>query len=94
MKLFKIERPDNCDYEEYDSAVVAARDEASAKLINPNEGYVWVPECDKWFCGDRLQHEAYRHGGWVHPDKVIVTKIGNAVPGTKPGVIVASFNAG
>ena len=32
--------------------------------------------------------------GWCSPEHVKVEYIGTAKPGTKPGIIVASFNAG
>lgn len=84
MKLFKISQAENHDYYTYDSAVVAAPDEATARGMNPcpQSGKLitaWVDASDFW-CSS--------------PDAVIVEYIGEAAEGTKQGVICASFNAG
>ena len=41
---------------------------------------------------DRGYYQSF--GGWASPDKVAVELIGESVPGTEAGVILASFNAG
>ena len=82
MKLYKISQTENNDYDTYDSAVVAAPDEETARLMNPANG---GPMCD-W---------AGRYNSWSSsPDLVLVELLGTAKPGTRTGVIVSSFNAG
>lgn len=89
MNLYLIEQDERCNYDTYDSAVVAAPSPDRARFTHPNG---WKPydetaaEDDGW---------AYRYGSWAtHPDKVTVTLIGKAAKGIEPGVICASFNAG
>ena len=42
MKIYLIERTDEIDYDEYDSAVVCAKNEESAKRLGPTgEGDGW-----------------------------------------------------
>jgi hypothetical protein len=90
MKLWKISQTENDDYDTYDSAVVAAEDEATARAIHPATGDKDTALYDHW------KNEAEGRGGsWCkHPDKVTVEYIGEAKPGTEMGVVVASFNAG
>lgn len=80
MKLWRISQEENNGYDTYDSAVVAAKDEAAARLINPDGDEGWTSE-RYW-------------GAWCKtPDKVKVELIGKATPNIVAGVIVASFNA-
>ena len=82
MKLYKISQQENNDYDTFDSAVVAAPDEETARLMNPASGgpvYKWNDRYNSW-CSS--------------PDLVLVELLGTAKPGTKTGVIVSSFNAG
>lgn len=78
MKLWRIERTDHWSHDEFDSAVVAAEDEAAARLIKP-DGISWDSDYQNW-CKT--------------PDLVRVEYLGEAKPGTPAGVILASFNAG
>lgn len=82
MKLFKISQEENTDYDTYDSAVVAAPDEQTARNMNPSDGKVMTEWGDRYNC-------------WCSsPDNVTVECIGEAAEGVKQGVICASFNAG
>jgi hypothetical protein len=86
MKLYLISQMDNQDYDSYDSVVVAAPDEETAKVMHPDGGDYYPIIITDW--------DAYA-GIWVDsPDKVTVEYIGEAKEGTKMGVILASFNAG
>jgi hypothetical protein len=78
MKLWKISQGENREYDTYDSAVVAARTEEEARQTSP------YPEADP----TRLLNF------WAAPKDINVEYLGTAAPGTKAGVIVASFNAG
>lgn len=80
MNLYKISQTQNEGYDTYDSAVVAAKDEAMARKIHPDRSVPlgeWLTYC---WCEE--------------PKHVKVELIGYAKPGTEPGVICASFNAG
>ncbi len=79
MKLWLITQDDNTGYDTYDSAVVAARNEAQARAINPDGVDKWKAPYTAW-CDS--------------PDKVTVELLGTAKPGTQAGVVLASFNAG
>lgn len=106
MKLFKIEQSKNDGYDTYDCAVVAAKDADEARLIHPSTFAVdlWSPEgwMGRYNNANRpdihgkpyMCYDADGDGSWAHPDDVTATLVGTAKPGTKRGVIVASFNAG
>ncbi len=84
MKLFLISQDENQNYETYDSAVVAAPDEESARRMHPGgENGAFA----------NFSPLVYRN--WcTSADKVTVKLIGDAVPGLPLGVVCASFNAG
>ena len=69
------------DYDQFDSAVVAAASEEAAKAMHPN-------------CCDTVTNTAKPWDPWVTLDNVEVRLLGTAEPGTEPHVICASFNAG
>lgn len=82
MKLFRISQEENSDYDTYDSAVVAAPNEQTARRMNPSNGKEmgeWNGCCNSW-CSSA--------------DKVIVKYLGEATEGIEQGVICSSFNAG
>ena len=80
MKLYLISQNTNNHYDTYDSAVVAAPDEASARLINPDGS--WDDSVSKY-------------SSWCRtPDDVNVKYIGEASADVETGVVCASFNAG
>ena len=81
MNLYRLSQTDNCDYDTYDSCVVAAKSEEDAKSIHPS--------------GHDNISDDYRSYDWVDKPSLITCElIGAAVKGTKRGVICASFNAG
>lgn len=82
MNLYRISQHENNDYDTYDSAVVTAPDEETARLMDPKTGKAkkqWNDIYNSW-CSS--------------PDFVNVELLGTAKPGTTTGVIVSSFNAG
>lgn len=82
MKLFLIEQDQNNDYDTYDSAVVAAPDEETAKQMDPANGNP-MTEWDK------------RYNSWCNgPEHVTVRYLGEADGDVEQGVVCASFNAG
>lgn len=81
MNLYKISQDEVDDYDTYDSAVVAAPNEARARCLHPS-GYQ-----------DDIPNDS--NSTWTNdPSKVKVELLGTAIRGTKEGIIVASFNAG
>jgi len=86
MNLYLITRNDGGDYDQYDSAVVAAPDEATAKdLIERNSEYwtnrTWKRE------GDSFKAE-------YNKLDITIELIGTAIGEMPTGVVVASYNAG
>jgi hypothetical protein len=78
MKLFLIEQDQNDEYDTYDSAVVAAPDEETARWMDPGTGRPVENWGHKWCSG---------------PEYVNVIYLGEAVFGVARGVVCASFNA-
>lgn len=84
MNLYLISQTENSDYDTYDAMVVAAPSELTARNINPTTS------------------EAMTEEGWGHTNsswcssisQVKAKYLGHAKKGTKPGIILASFNAG
>lgn len=84
MFLYVLSQTRVRGYDTYDSCVVAAASPAAAKKIHPRG--------DVFGAGDR---SSWSGSTWADsPDDVTCTRIGTAKPGTKPGVIVTSFNPG
>lgn len=82
MKLWLLKNVIVTGYNTYDSAVVAALDEAAARMTHPSkyeDG--WDGETDSWPV-------------WCRAKNVIVKYIGEAAPLTEAGVVCASFNGG
>jgi len=82
MKLFLISQEVNNNYDTYDSAVVAAPDEATAQNMHPSNGkqigWATLPKYDDDWC--KL------------PEQVTVKYLGET--DLPQGVVCASFNAG
>lgn len=81
MKLWRISQSANPGYDTYDSAVVAAETEQQARETEPSR---WDEEEVYPTCTT----------SWCAPEYVTAEYIGEAKPDTRPGVILASFNAG
>ena len=81
MRLFLISQTENIEYDTYDSAVVCAASEETARQMNPSGrgAMIWGEKNWTW-CSS--------------PDKVVVKLIGEASPDLAAGVVCASFNAG
>ena len=83
MNLYLIWQYENDDYDTYDSAVVCAPDESTARGMDPGgengEPFVFGRPFSTW-CSS-LEH-------------VNVQRIGKAADGIPLGVVCASFNAG
>lgn len=86
MNIYKISQTENNDYDTYDSAVVCAPDDQTARAMNPNNGK--PIESHDWPCNGK------NYGAWAFsPEGVKVELIGETAEWMKQGVIVASFNA-
>ena len=103
MNLYKVSQNVNCGYDTYDSMVVAAEDEESAKRIHPSstwkEGGSYDEEKKGFFTtnvsGIKYLFENEDFGSWTNDlSKISVTFIGVAAEGVEKGVICSSFNAG
>lgn len=80
LNLYIISQTVNRDYDTYDFAIVAAKNEKSARLIHPN--------------GEKWDGSYINNYTWTDSRHVKVKLIGVAKPRTKAGVILSSFNAG
>jgi len=90
MNIYLISQSVNNDYDTFDSAVVVAKSAVEARNINPQRS---------WGDHERLfvnWDDIGRWTSWCYkPSQVQVEYIGRAsVKTKKPGVILASFNAG
>ncbi len=88
MNIYLITQDDNSGYDTFDSAVVIAPDEETARHTHPY-GYTWKES--GWYDGREIEKYNYT---WITPDKVEVNFLGVAMRDLKPGIILASFNAG
>lgn len=81
MNIYKVERTDSVDYDEYDSFVIIAETESVARYTHP--------------AGYDIEDAARGSNSWpVLPEDIIVTLIGRSAGGIPAGVICVSFNAG
>lgn len=81
MKLYLISQKENDDYDTYDSAVVCAPDEETARNMNPAGGGPMDWKDRNW--------------GWCNkPESVEVEYLGEAAETVKQGIVCASYNAG
>lgn len=80
MNIYLISQTENDDYDTYDSAVVIAPDEETARNMYPGNGQPLEASC--------------RYTWASSASNVKVTLVGTALPDAKQGVICASFNAG
>ena len=85
MNIYKVSQTGNDDYDTFDSMIVIAESEEDARWMRPDEDS-W----DNFFCVQRI----WLIDDWYWPEECTVELIGEALPGMKPGVVLASFNAG
>lgn len=82
LYLWLLEQSFVDGYDTYDSCVVVAPDEATAKTILPS-GFAYDPS-----------DPDYLGGSWCAPEHVKATRLGLALGRTGLQVVCASFNAG
>ena len=106
MNIYKVTRGDPIDYDTFDSFVVVAPDEATARRPHPANSrdltLTWndctelafahgtTPGC---WCGSDGRPERMDNGWTNDIEALTVTTLGKAGD-IKPGVVLASFNAG
>ena len=84
MKLYLISQTQNLAWDSFDSAVVAAEDEDTARHMNPENG-------------NQMQDKDWNDvfPSWCSsPDDVTVEYLGEADSGIESGVICSSYKAG
>jgi hypothetical protein len=99
MNLYLISQDENDDYDTFDSAVVAAKNEEDARTINPCEFVTHVTD-GKWmgtYSGGACKGKAYEQDShsWVSYSSIWLISV--RYLGTtklKRGVVLSSFNAG
>lgn len=85
LKLYHISQEVHNDYDTYSDCVVAAKDEADARMISPDGGDL----------DPHAKSEPYSFHSWAtDPKDVTAVYIGEAAPDIERGVICASFHAG
>jgi hypothetical protein len=100
MNLYLISQGINNGYGTYDSAVVAAEDEDSARKTYPAiNDFVYTYHDDSWWWiwpGHTNEEQREKSGYcWVqNADQVDVEYLGKAANGIEAGPICSSFNAG
>lgn len=91
MKIYKIWREDEIEYETYDSAIVIADNEEYARKIHPNGNAVF--KFGEWLDNDNIKR--HYEDKWCDPVNVKVELLGIAGKTyTEPCVVLSSFNAG
>ena len=104
MNLYLI-RSDARGYDTYESAVVAAPDEDTARRTHPSDGSVqgapdprdhgfncWGERWDGY--AESVEKKYNVSGTWSAPSKVTAQLVGVAAEGIERGVVCASFHAG
>lgn len=101
MHIWKISQSVNDGYDTYDSAIVYSRTENGARSVHPNpnwEDYASYIDTDPSSDDNILERMYYWNHSWAPIADVVVEYIGEiydlAGDNIKPGVILASFNAG
>lgn len=91
LKLFLITR-DGSGLDEYEGAVVAAKNEGEARLIHPDGSQFWNAEEQSWVHPGQYSDRPSRD--WVKPSKVNVQYIGIADASIEAGVLFSEFHYG
>jgi hypothetical protein len=81
MNIYLISRADEGGYDQYENAIVVAKNAKDARTIHPSGNN------DEWAEGRILQN-------WVAKKKVIVDLVGVAKKGVERGVLCASYYNG
>lgn len=88
LYLYKISQDVNTNYDTYDSVVVIADSEESARRMVPSYDNTIIDIADK-------EKAFYIKEVWTNdPTKVQVKLVGLALLDALPGIVLASYNAG
>lgn len=93
MNIYKIWADDQLSYDTYDSAIVVAKDEESARHIHPQgAARVWNKQTNRY---DKLWYESDKSfDTWTMPERVSVRLVGTTDLYPEGTVLCASFNEG
>lgn len=91
MNIYLLTQNTNTGYDTFDSCVVAAPDEATARTLHPRGGRNWNGRAWAWSDGTLGYAREFE---WTDPDNVTVKHVGTALADQSVGVICASYNAG
>ena len=84
--IYLVYQNESTGWDSYDSMVVVAPDEETAKRIDPSTAYDTFMTEHRWNSN---------YGSWAtSPDKVKVKYIGKADDSREVGLVLSSFNAG
>lgn len=86
MKLYLVTRTDDWSYDDYDSFLVAAENEASALSYHPNG-----QKLEDYLSKEDIMYGYY--GGWTFKENLTIECIGESYS-KEEKVIIRSFNAG
>lgn len=91
LKLFKISLTD-VDYDDYDGAIVAAKDLSQVKDLAEYGNEVYDSETHSYIVGERFKRE----DGFERrsSQKYTIEEIGTTTKYKEPTIILSSFNAG
>lgn len=91
LKLFKISLT-NVGYDDYDGAIVAAKDLSQAKDLCEYGNDIYDSDTHSYIVGERFKREDNfeRRNG----QKYTAEEIGTTTKYTEPTIILSSFNAG
>lgn len=97
--LWRLSQDEDDGYDTYDSCVVAAPDEHSARRIGAHGNTQYDDDRGEWVYASTRKEYGWTAGqrapGWVsHPDQVKVARIGITTTEKAGTVVCASFNAG
>lgn len=92
LNLYLLTQNTNRGYDTFNSCMVAAPDEAMARLLHPRGDRYWNGR--EWAYTDGDYRYAAGEAGWTDPDNVTVEHVGVTLADRPVGVLCASFNAG
>ena len=97
MNVYLITAKNHGGYDTYDSAVVIAESEDAARVTCPSDYYRWID--GQWhfvFADGRTEPDS--RCDWpndpLDPGVIEVRLVGTAAPGSVPGAVCSSYNAG
>ena len=96
LNIYLVRRTDTISDDQYSEFVVIAPDADTARKTHPSENPIFYPDSNGVIGKDYGECYYDASYGWVKLKNIaslIVTRVGTAAPGSKPGVICSSFNS-